>query len=41
EPEEPMWLWTVSPETAPDTPTYLELSYERGDIVAIDGERLS
>jgi argininosuccinate synthase len=41
EPEESMWLWTVSPETAPDTPTYLELSYERGDIVAIDGERLS
>ena len=41
EPEEPMWLWTVSPETAPDAPTYLELSYERGDIVAIDGERLS
>jgi argininosuccinate synthase len=41
EPEEPMWLWTVSPEAAPDVPTYLELGYERGDIVAIDGERLS
>lgn len=41
EPEEDMWRWTVSPEKAPDKPTYLELSYERGDIVAIDGERLT
>ncbi|MFK5948689.1 MAG: argininosuccinate synthase [Methylococcales bacterium] len=37
EPEESMWRWTVSPENAPDTPTYLELSYLKGDIVAIDG----
>lgn len=41
EPEESMWLWTVSPEAAPDQPTYIELEYEHGDIVAIDGERLS
>jgi len=41
EPEEDMWRWSVSPEAAPDTPTYLELSYEKGDIVAIDGEALS
>ena len=38
EPEEDMWLWTVSPERAPDTPTYLEISFERGDAVAIDGQ---
>jgi len=37
EPEESMWKWTVSPENAPDMPTYLELSYLKGDIVAIDG----
>jgi len=37
EPEESMWKWTVSPENAPDVPTYLELSYLKGDIVAIDG----
>ena len=37
EPEEDMWLWTVSPERAPDTPTYVEISFERGDAVAIDG----
>jgi argininosuccinate synthase len=41
EPEEDMWRWTVSPEAAPDKPTYLELTYEKGDIVAIDGERVS
>ncbi len=37
EPPEEMWRWSVSPEAAPDTPTYVELSYEAGDIVAIDG----
>ena len=38
EPEEEMWRWTVSPENAPDRPTYIELSYNKGDIVAIDGK---
>ncbi|WP_031432927.1 argininosuccinate synthase [Methylomarinum vadi] len=38
EPEEDMWRWTVSPEKAPDQATYVELTYEKGDIVAIDGE---
>ncbi len=41
EPEETMWRWTVAPETAPDTPLYLELGYQKGDIVAIDGKQLS
>ncbi len=41
EAEEDMWRWTVSPEAAPDKPTYVELGYEQGDIVSIDGERLS
>jgi len=41
EAEEDMWRWSVSPEAAPDTPTYIELSYEKGDIVAIDGESMS
>jgi len=41
EAEEDMWRWSVSPEAAPDTPTYLELDYERGDIVAIDGQAMS
>ncbi len=37
EPEDDMWRWSVAPENAPDTPTYIELSYQRGDIVAING----
>ena len=41
EPEEEMWRWTVSPERAPDKPTYIELSYNRGDIVAIDGKAMA
>jgi len=36
EPEEAMWRWTVSPEAAPDQATYIELTYQQGDIVAID-----
>ena len=41
EAEDDMWRWTVAPEDAPDTPTYLNLSYEKGDIVAIDGKPMS
>jgi len=41
EPEEDMWRWTVSPEAAPDKPTYIELTYRKGDIVAIDGVEMS
>ncbi len=41
EPEQDMWRWTVAPEEAPDQPVYLELTFERGDVVAIDGKPLS
>ena len=41
EPEEAMWLWSVSPEEAPDEVTYVELTFRRGDVVAIDGIDLS
>ncbi len=41
EPHEDMWLWSVSPEAAPEEPTYIELGYEKGDIVSIDGVKLS
>jgi argininosuccinate synthase len=41
EADDDMWRWSVSPEAAPDTPTYLELGYEQGDIVSINGERMS
>ena len=41
EAEEEMWRWSVSPESAPDKPTYLELGYEKGDIVSINGETMN
>jgi len=41
EPEEDMWRWTVAPESAPDAAEYIELEYEHGDPVALNGKRLS
>ncbi len=41
ESEEDMWRWSVSPEAAPDTPEEVTLTYQRGDIVAINGEAMS
>ena len=38
--EDDMWRWSVSPEEAPDEPTILDVTYECGDIVAINGERM-
>ncbi len=38
EPEEAMWRWTVSPEAAPDNATYIELTFQGGDVVAINDE---
>ena len=40
-PEESMWRLTVSPEKAPNKPQVLELTFAKGDIVAIDGNKLS
>jgi argininosuccinate synthase len=39
EAEESMWRWTVSPEQAPGAPEYLDIEFERGDAVAINGKR--
>jgi argininosuccinate synthase len=41
EPEESMWRITVSPEKAPNKPEYVELEYRRGDVVAIDGKKMT
>ena len=41
EPDEDMWRWTVSPEDAPDEPQTIEIAYQHGDAVAVDGETLS
>ena len=41
EPEESMWRWSVSPEKAPDKAEYLDLEFKQGDIVALNGKKLS
>jgi argininosuccinate synthase len=41
EPPEDMFVITRSPEAAPDQATYVEIEYERGNPVAVDGIRLS
>ncbi|WP_413204227.1 argininosuccinate synthase [Rhodospirillum sp. A1_3_36] len=41
EPGEDMFRLSVSPENAPDKPEYIEVEFETGDAVAINGERLS
>ncbi len=41
EPPEDMFVMSVAPEKAPDTPRYLEISFEEGIPVAVDGNRLS
>ncbi|MEW8315879.1 MAG: argininosuccinate synthase [Candidatus Thiodiazotropha endolucinida] len=41
EPGNDMWRWTVSPEEAPNRTTYVEIGFENGDPVSIDGEKLS
>jgi argininosuccinate synthase len=41
EPEESMWRWTTSPENAPDKAEYIEIGYEKGDPISLNGKALS
>ena len=41
EPDDAMWRMTRAPEAAPDAATYVHLEYEHGDVVAVDGERMT
>ncbi len=41
EPEESMWRMTTSPQKAPDRAQMIELQYQRGDIVAVNGKKLT
>ncbi|MEL0636882.1 argininosuccinate synthase [Marinomonas sp. TI.3.20] len=41
EPEDDMWRWSVSPEEAPNEATYIEIGYEKGDPISINGEVMS
>ncbi len=41
EPPEDMYVMSVSPEKAPDRPTYLEIDFLQGDAVKVDGQSMS
>ena len=41
EPEESMWLWSSSPENAPDEKEYITIGYKNGDPVSLNGKDLS
>ncbi|NBN93365.1 MAG: argininosuccinate synthase [Betaproteobacteria bacterium] len=41
EAEESMWRWTVSPEAAPDAAEYVDLAFEHGDLVSINGTAMA
>ena len=41
EPPEEMWRWSVAPHNAPDTPTEIELTFQGGNITAINDQPLS
>jgi len=41
EPEESMWLWSNSPENAPDEAEYIEIGYKNGDPVTLNGKELT
>lgn len=41
EPKEDMWRWSASPEKAPDEAEYIELTYQGGDITAINGRDMT
>jgi argininosuccinate synthase len=40
EPEEAMWQWVVSPSRAPETPAEVEIGFEAGTPVSVDGTPL-
>ena len=41
EPPPYVYQRTIAPEDAPDTPTYIEVSFKNGDAVAINGKAMS
>ena len=41
EPDESFWVMTVSPEQAPDKPEYVEIEFEAGEAVAVNGKKMT
>ncbi|MCY9845837.1 argininosuccinate synthase [Vibrio caribbeanicus] len=40
-PNDDCWVWTVAPESASDTPEYVTLKVEKGEVVWVDGEDMT
>jgi argininosuccinate synthase len=40
EPPDDVWLWTTSPEEAPDKPAYIEIGFEHGKPVSLDAKQV-
>ena len=40
-PNEDMWLWSVAPENAPDETAFIDITFEKGDAIAINGESMT
>jgi argininosuccinate synthase len=41
EPSEQIWMWTKSPEQAPDKAEYVELSFEAGELKKVNGQTMN
>ena len=41
EPNESMWRWSVSPEEAPNEAEYIDIEFNQGDIIVLNGEKSS
>lgn len=41
EPSEQVWMWTKSPEQAPDQAAYIELSFAKGELTKINGDAVA
>jgi argininosuccinate synthase len=41
EPDEKFWVLSVSPEEAPDKPEFVEIEFEAGEAVALNGKKMS
>lgn len=40
-PNEDMWLWSVAPENAPDEAAFIDITFEKGDAIAINGNSMT
>jgi argininosuccinate synthase len=41
QPSDHVWTWTNSPEQAPEQPLFIQLSIKQGEVVAVNGEKMT